>query len=59
METPDGPWSGGLDRVERLTLEGPLRLIAVFEDAGFRVLIDLLEDEEDGGYRGVLEPDAV
>ncbi len=56
LETPDGPWSGGLAAVERVSREPPLRLLAVFEDAGFRIRLDLRESDDGGGFLAQLEP---
>ena len=48
LETPDGPWSGDLDVVDRLSVAGPLRLLATFVDAGHRITVELQGDEESG-----------
>ena len=55
LETPDGPWSAGLDGVQRISRAGPLRLLASFTDAGFTLRVDLREDEEGGGFTALLE----
>ncbi|PZC49408.1 MAG: hypothetical protein DK306_000647 [Chloroflexi bacterium] len=59
LESPDGPWSGGLDVVEQISGEGPLRLRATFEDAGFHLRLDLQEFDDGAGFAATLEPDAV
>jgi hypothetical protein len=56
LDTPDGPWSGALAAVERVRPEPPLRLLAIFEDAGFGIRLDLQESDDDGGFLARLEP---
>ena len=57
LDSPDGPWSAGLDAVDRISTEGPLRLLASFTDAGFTLRLDLRELDEGGGFLALLESD--
>lgn len=56
LESPDGPWSGALEAVERISREGPLRLLATFADAGFQVRLDLQQADDGDGFLATLEP---
>jgi hypothetical protein len=58
LDSPDGPWSAGLDVVEQISTEGPLRLLALFTDAGFTLRLDLRESDDGCGFLALLESDA-